>query len=174
LHDFVITYANLVIAMITFVAPIMLFLLSIFSHGIVVVKKKADEEKRQIQTLLTFQLTQQGSTDVNTVVGKSYKSLRDNEEIINKKLNLLNPKRQIVRTFSFLFSSLTLIMGDMLLKDKAWKVYSHWGSVSLILGSFLSLAYALYILHQVGWEIIDTKRILAEEATAVEIKNEGS
>jgi len=159
--------------MISFVAPIMLFLLSIFSHGIVIVQKRADEEMRQIRTLLAIHLTSRNQTiDGNVAIAKSYKDLNKNEKLNKKKLNLLNPKRQIIRTFAFLFLSLGLIMADMLIKERAWKLYNHWLSVSLLLASFISLGYSMIILWQVGWEIIDTKRIIAEEEEAEKINSE--
>jgi hypothetical protein len=42
----------------------------------------------------------------------------------------------------------------------------------LIIGSFLCLIWSMYVLLQVGWEIIDTKRLLAEDESAVTLGGE--
>lgn len=170
MHDFIVTYVTLLIAMISFVAPVMLFLLSIFSHGIAIVKRKAEEEDQQIQKLLTSQLQNNGSNV--DLITKSSQTLTKNKKKNADKINLLNPKRQIIRVYAWLFSSLACVMADMLLKDKSFKLYNHYVCMGLMFGSFILLVVSLLILLQVGWEIIDTKAMIAEEETAVKLGKE--
>lgn len=159
--------------MISFVAPIMVLLLSIFSKGISLIKKKYEEEQKQIQTVIANQLANVVDYGaLSKTIRKSSKSLRWSERWNNYKLNLLNPMRQLVRIGCALGLSLILIMSDMVIKDKTFGLYHHGLSVTLIILSFLFLVMGMIFLLQIGWVTILAKAIIAEDETAEKLGKE--
>lgn len=151
----------------------MVLLLSVFNHGTIIVKKKFDEEQKQIGIILQDQLKRESqSAGLAKFIENSSKALNESEKLIEVKLQLLNPKRQIIRMFIILFTALIFAMGNMLVRDTSLGWYNHILSLSLLGASGLVLLYAMYVLYQVGCVIIDTKTIIEEERLATSLHKE--
>lgn len=170
MHGFIDIYSKLIIAIISFIAPVIVFLLSVFSNGIAILKRRAAEEKNQIANLLRTQMN--GEDFDAIVIAQSNAALEKSEQISKRKLKLLDPKRQIIRIFSVLLSTLLLVAVSMLFEDQNGvpiNVHSHQIWSYLLYGSFASFVVGLLILRQVAWAIINTKQIIADEEAAVTV-----
>lgn len=175
MHEFIDTYVKLLIAMISFVIPLMVLLLSVFSKGASAIKKKYEQEQQELEGIIANQLANVVDyTTISKTINKSSKSLRWCKRINKYKLNLLNPIRQLCRIVISLFLALTLIMLDMIIKDKAFKLYNHLLSVFLIIGSFVCLFIGIVCLLQVGWISIHTKTIMEESLNPTNLSKEDS
>lgn len=170
MHGFIDIYSKLIIAIISFIAPVIVFLLSVFSNGIAILKRRAAEEKNQIANLLRTQMN--GEDFDAIVIAQSNAALEKSEQISKRKLKLLDPKRQTIRIFSVLLSTLLLVAVSMLFEDQNGvpiNVHSHQIWSYLLYGSFASFVVGLLILRQVAWAIINTKQIIADEEAAVTV-----
>ncbi len=173
MHEFIDTYVKLLIAMISFVIPLMVLLLSVFSKGSGVIKKKYEQEQEQLEAIIASQLA--NIVDYSTIgktIKKSSRSLTWCKIKNQYKLKLLNPIRQLCRIVISLFLALVLIMFDMIIKDKYFHLYSHWSSVTLIIGSITCLIYGIICLLQVGWISIHTKTIMESETNSTKLDKE--
>lgn len=168
MNSFLDIYVKLVIAVISFIAPIIVYMLSVFGDGIAIISRKAKEEEYQITNLLRVQADSQGQLDAK-IIKRSSKLLQDSEKENKRRLNLLTPHRQIVRVFCPLILALVLIMFDMVVKDPYFNMYNHTFSVGLIGLSFISFGIGILWLKQVAWTIIDTKRVISEDKAAVNV-----
>lgn len=156
-------YTKLLLAFISFTAPVIVFLLSVFSDGIGIIKKNIAEKEKQFGKLITGM----GQSSLNEVE-ENVKKLRKEEKANKRTLNLLNPKRQIIRIFLMLTASLLFLVAYGIIKDHSLGLYNHTVAVLLLLSSLATLSIALIFLKCVAWEAIDTKhRIAAEKPKSV-------
>lgn len=173
MHEFIDTYVKILIALISFVAPMMVLLLSIFSEAIVIVKTKYEEEQKNIQEVIANQANTKGNyADLSKVIRKSLRRLWWCKIWNEYRLDLLKPKRQVIKIFTALAASIGLIMGDMIVKDRFFNWYNHRLSVWLILLSFIAFIVAIIFFMQLGWAIINAKSVLSEEKKEEKIYKE--
>ena len=162
---FIDIYAKLIIAVVSFIAPLMVYLLSVYSDGIVIVRENAAEELKTIKKILAAQIAE--SEQFNSQqIKDSTDALKKAEKQSRRRTNLLNPKRQIYRVFITLFTALLFVMFYMLSKDPFICPYNHYISVLLISVSFLCFMYGMYILRQIAWTSIETKEDIGRKAKA--------
>lgn len=173
MHEFIDTYVKILVALISFVAPIMVLLLSIFSEAIVIVKNKYQEEQINIKSVIMDQAGRKDDyAEFGQIIKKSLRKLRWCKVWNEYRLNLLKPKRQIIRIFSALSISIGLIMFDMIVKDKYFKMYNHNLSVWLIVLSFSTFIIAVIFFMQLGWAIINAKSVISAENKSEKINKE--
>ena len=168
--NFVDIYIRLIIAVLSFVAPLIAYLLSVFSDGIAVVKQKAEVERAQIHSIIISTATKK--TMDSQLIKKSLRAFEKTDNKTSKNLNLLNPQRQIKRIFGTLLVSLFFVMIAALCNDKSLFTFNKIVSVSLIAASVLTFATGLMILKQITWATIRTKQDMAGEKSKVVIKNQ--
>lgn len=162
-------YIKLLVALISFIAPLIIHLLSVFSDGIAVVRRKYEEEQNQITKLIKEDINQEGA-NVGEVVDKNNNLLKQKREENTRKLNLLEPKRQIKRIFPALFFSL-FIMAIYTLVYEHYTIngvfQGHKISILILWGLFLSsLALSIlgvYFLQNVTWAVIEVKQEIADD-----------
>src|SRR5207249_10627759 len=108
---------------ISFIAPMIVYLLSMFSKGIDIIRRRDEIERSQIGDLLRANIPPGVLVDA-TVVADSNDALQEIERRNSRRINLLTPTRQIVRIFSPLFFSLLCIMIYKLVKDHDLGLYN--------------------------------------------------
>jgi hypothetical protein len=170
MEHFLDVYTKLLIAIISFVAPLIIYLLSVNSDGIVIVRDKANEEKKQLEEILREQMNSGNAFD--GIIEESNRSLTKTNKNITRKSNLLNPKRQILRIFLSLFLALVFLMFWMLLKDSLIFNYSKTLSIIFLLSSFAFEIIGILILRQVTWAVIETKEEVAQKTREKELQKE--
>ena len=172
MHDFLDIYIKLVIAIISFIAPLIIYLLSVNSDGIVIVREKANEEKRQLEEILRGQMNSGNLFD--GIIEESNKAIKKTNKNITRKSNLLNPKWQILRIFLSLFFALAFLMLHILVKDKDCFMYnsSRHLSIFLLIASFVCELGGILILRQVAWAVIETKEEVAKKNREKELQKE--
>lgn len=158
MQDFIDIFSKLVISIISFIAPLTVYLLGIFGEGIGMVKSQSEEKERQIANLLMSSLnTDQNNTEL---IDRSNKELKNAKRQSEKTANLLKPKRQINRIFFSLFGSLILIIVAVQFKE----VQNNFHGIRVV-HVLLTLSVTLFIcgmafIRQVAWVIVDTKKRL--------------
>ena len=151
-------YSRLVIAILSFTAPLITYLLSVFGVAIENTKAKAKEKEKVTAELLLSQMKKLNSGEgVSEFIEVSNAGLLKEKKSNRKKMNLLNPKRQILRIFIPLVLCVLSLMFQKLIKDPRMGIYSHKLSVTLILASLLFFTFSLIVLRQVAWAAIEAK-----------------
>lgn len=166
MDDFISIFAKLIIAFISVVIPIIISLLSI-QDAVIVIRRRFEEEERQIQNLLKIHILNAGTAEINALIKKSNADLIKNEKNAKKEINLLNPKIQILRMFPMLFFSLIFLMIDVLVRADLYNLYYHWLSVLFIFLSVFLFNISLLLLWRVVSAMIDAKKIIEEEKRTV-------
>lgn len=156
LHDFIEIYIKLVIAIVSFIAPLIVALLSVFSDGVGVMREKINAKTQGIARLLHDQTKGGGHFD-NDQVNKSTKALTEAQGENQTIGNLLNPKRQIKRVFIPLIGSLFFIMLSKLNEASLVITYRDWVYIVLLSLSFVCTVLSILVLKQIAWKVIETK-----------------
>jgi hypothetical protein len=172
MQDFVIVLAYLIIAMIAFAAPVIIFLLSVNSAGIQIAKNKAETEKKVFRRILAIEINKE---DLKiSAISNGIKQLKRSARRAKKRIYLLTPKVQITKIFIAFFASLIFIMADMVVRNNRWNFkwhYKHDLSICLIILSIAFLIAGIWFLKLVSWEIISTKQTIEEEGRYTQIKH---
>lgn len=160
-------YIKLLIAVISFIAPLLINLLSIFSDGVAVKKRKLKEFETQTAKLLKDQINEEGA-NVPALVNENSTVFRERAVSIQTQLDLLDPKKQVLYIFPLFFLSLLLIIVNQLVVDKKnmeWLFQNcpFWLSTGLILLSIVCAFFGVKRLKNVFWAIIEVKQEIAEE-----------
>jgi len=166
MHDFITIYAYLIIATIAFALPIVLTLLSIFSDAISTVKRDAQEKETKYR-LIILELTHKPNFDTDEITERS-KVFEKQKNEIEKKLDLLSPKKQLRYVGLTLFLSLLFIFIDMVLRDNQWKISSHYGSIACILLSLFLFAISIIRMKDITWTLIESKIDVSQRFIEVE------
>ena len=161
-------YIKLLIAIISFIAPLLINLLSIFSDGIAVKKRKLTEFNTQAANLLKKEINAEGA-DVAKLVTDNSNVFKKRTDDTNSQLVLLDPKKQIISIFPTFFYSLLLIIVNRIASDNICEnILPNKSFLNLVI--YLSFAGSMWfaikgviILKRVVWAIIDVKQELAQE-----------
>lgn len=123
MNSFIDILSRLIIATITFVAPMIVFCFGIFFDALKLnVKEK--EEKHKI-------LIEDAISQINTLGANSLQVIKETAKKIEDKWYqkfwnvLMHPKVQIVLIFSFLFLALGFLMFSHLVLDNVWNLYNY-------------------------------------------------
>lgn len=171
-------YIKLLIAIISFIAPLLINLLSVFSDGIAIKKKRFEEFENQTTILVKDAINQEGANVTKLIAdnSSSFES-RKKENII--QLELLDPKRQIKRIFPTFFYSLALIIINRLFEDSvfvgAFGTKQNAQEFIINISFIASIGFAIYgvvILYNVVWAIINVKQEIAEEKEKEQSKSD--
>jgi len=165
LDGFLDIYSRLVIAILSFTAPLITYLLSVFGIAIEQTKKKAKEKERTVAEILRRQMNEmKADNNVADFIATSNKRLKTEKRNDKRKINLLNPKRQILRIFIPLILSIISLMFYKLIKDPRLAIYSHKLAVGLILFSVICFVVSLYVQKQVAWAVIEAKTEMDQDS----------
>jgi hypothetical protein len=91
LTGFLDIYVKLIIAIISFIAPIIVYLLSVYSDGIAIIRRRVREEENQIAQLTKTQISE-NVEDFRVIIAESTKDLQNLEKRNRHRLNLLTPE----------------------------------------------------------------------------------
>ena len=91
LTGFLDIYVKLIIAIISFIAPIIVYLLSFYSDGIAIIRRRVREEENQIAQLTKTQIFE-NVEDFRVIIAESTKDLQNLEKRNRHRLNLLTPE----------------------------------------------------------------------------------
>lgn len=139
-------YAKLVIGTFTFLGPSFTLLISLFSKQVL---RASQKNKDRLQTLINLD-------GHNTLLKQQIES---NE----RQLNLLNPKRQMLRLFGALMFCIVTIGFYHFQSTRFWSMSSPYVKFFTIVISLLSFLYCLFSLWQVFCIIITSKMEDEEE-----------
>jgi hypothetical protein len=165
LKEIIDLYSRVIIGILGFVAPAITLLIGVFADGIDFHRKKKVDKVRHLMDLMQDshdKIKGQPKEKANHL-RQSIKRHDEQKSTLQKEINLLSPKRQVIRVFgSLILSLLFIVVYDIL-------VIYHFPNGFLtiksgvLLISLLSFTYSLYCLWQIFCIIIDLKHIdLAE------------
>ena len=165
-------YSNLVIGVISFIAPVSSYLLSTYLTDRKTILKRLEEQIKSIDIVLANDIkdgVKDGKGARKTLEEWNKKLKNDEEEIAKKSelLNYLEPKKRISNLFLALFSSICLLLLDSLVRGNFLKLYNHCLSSILILASIILFACAIFSLSQIAWKLIEAKDIILNELNEI-------
>lgn len=161
-------YIKLLIAIISFIAPLLINLLSVFSDGIAVKKRRLTEFEEQTARLVLDEINNEGA-DVAALITENSTIFKKRRDQSNKQLDLLDPKKQIIRIFPTFFYSLLLIMANGFISDIHVTEFIKTGwiidglLILTLVGSIFFAVWGVLILRHVVWAIIEVKQEIAAD-----------
>lgn len=165
-------YTKLIIAIISFIAPLIIHLLSMFSDATAHIKKRHKIQLSQMDELFRKQVQEAHTEQMSTLMQKSQAVYNKRENEYKTQQNVLNPKRQISRIFPVLFISLIFIAIYQLIHNSQSieeNVKILLSGISLLLSLMCAVA-GVSFLKTIAWTVIDIKQELADEKTKKEIE----
>ena len=144
MEKFIDILSRLIIATITFVAPMIVFCFGIFYEALHLSKKDKEKEEKEIAEK-AFALMALPEADKVAV-------LKDTNKHIRKKWSeslshfLLNPIFEIIFIFSCLFFSIGTLMFSYLVQENVLKMYNHFLWLLLLNFSFWSYFLAVSVI----------------------------
>ena len=145
-------YVRLVLATLTFVAPLMSLFISFFSKNINEWQKKSEEKRKNIEEEHLAQL--QGGQSVTDTVQKSAQDMAQLDTATRRERDLVNPKLQLSRMFLVLLVSLCCATLSYLTTNVI--LYSKFNLAhALLILSFGVYIYGLFIIREVLWNLIE-------------------
>lgn len=158
-------YVKLIIATLTFVAPLMVLFISLFSKAATEKNLDQQESEKKLREEMKQQLAE-GYDPLELAQAVTSKRIRD-AQLTQIEIRLLNSKRQVVRIFRPLAWSLVLVaIGVYLRKDGGPHLQHYWPI--FIVTSAITYIWAILIIRKVLWNIINlVERNHRKEAGAV-------
>ena len=146
-------YTKLVIGTFSFIGPSFTLLISLFFNAI---QKSREKHQSQIENLAKLIKTNLGNTGSDMAIELKAASKKLNAKLRENRneLNLLNPKRQVVRVFGSLLISIGLIGFYYFQHSSFSPVNSRTFRAWTILLSGLSFTFSLLTLWQIFCTII--------------------
>lgn len=156
-------YIKLVVALLSFTTPVIVYLLSVSSEGVEILKKRRDEQSNQVSKILRLSLNEGDTAKDKDILNRHLKELRTIEINNNKQIQLLNPKKQITRIFGSLFTSLLLVTCSKCFLDSNFYFNNQLAGTLCGILSLASFCYSIVFLRDVSRAIIEIKEIMATE-----------
>jgi hypothetical protein len=164
LGDIVEIYTKLIIAIISFIAPLMIHLLSMFSETSSVIKRKAESEVLQIDELLKAQIQADGA-QVQKLMKEGDSLYKARAKKLKRQENVLSPKRQIRRVFPVLFFALVFVVLYTAAVNNCWggEKYNEAIEWILLCLSLLCSTFGVVFLKIIAWTVIEIKEQVAHD-----------
>ncbi|MBE3124224.1 MAG: hypothetical protein IMZ57_01010 [Acidobacteria bacterium] len=159
-------FGFLILTFLGIIVPLLGILLSLFREGVIELTTQYVNQKSSSEKNLAEQMIKQGESGKVNVpeIQKSMQELTGIKEAADKKLQYLNPKKQLSRLFIFLFISFLSTIGALLLKEHAF-----YRGLSLILSlSFFSIT--LSILWKLLGILVEVKQTVDARRGELESK----
>ena len=174
LRDIIDLYSRVIIGVLGFVAPAITLLIGVFADGIDLHRKKKVDKVKHLNFIM--------QDSHNKIKGQSREktshlrqSIRKNDEqksTLQKEINLLSPKRQVIRVFGSLTLSLILILVYDLLVMYNFSNGIFTFKAAVLATSVMVFSYSLFCLWQIFCIIIDLNHIDSAEALGKHKKEE--
>lgn len=161
-------YSRIVIGVFGFVAPAITLLIGVFADGIDLHRKKKVDKVKHLDDMMqdSHNKIKEHSKNKDTNLLQILRRHGKQKDTLKREINLLSPKRQVIRVFGSLILSLTMIAVYEVLVIYNFNS-SFFTLKALVLASSLSLfTYSLFCLWQIFCIIIDLKHIDSAEALA--------
>ncbi len=161
MKDIIDLYSRVIIGILGFVAPAITLLIGVFADGIDIHRKKKVDKVRHLTDLMQDSHKKiKGQTKANAIhLRQSIRRHDEQKSTLQKEINLLSPKRQVIRVFGSLIMSLLFIVGyDVLVIYNFPSGFLTLKSAALV-ASVLLFTYSLFCLWQIFCIIIDLKHI---------------
>lgn len=145
-------YLALVVGVICLTAPIIIYLLFTAARGVAFLMKKRNSIVRQIAEISQTALS---VTEMDRMVqmDKTYK----------KKIELLNPRRQLPTIYLPLLSAVGFAMLYLLVKDRTWLIPMEIVGYLLVIFSVAAFLDGLHRIYRLAVAVIETQRLLETE-----------
>lgn len=164
-------YTKLIIAIISFIAPLIIYLLSIFNEGLAYLKEESETELQQLDKIVKEHLQTEGII-IHKIINDFDLIYKKHELKLADQKNLLNPKRQIKRIFSVLFIALSFLLVYQLADKQQWlEAYNALLLAFLFSLSITASLTGLFFLKKVAWVIIDVRKKLGKVKNKQQIEN---
>jgi predicted PurR-regulated permease PerM len=159
-------FGFLILTFLGLIVPLLGILLSLFRQGIIELTAQYENQKTNSEKNLSEQLKRQGESGQPNVpeIQKSIQELTKIKEAADKKLSYLNPKKQLLRLFLFLFISFLSTIGALLLKD-----HTFYRVVSVILSLFF-FCITIFILWKLLGILVEVKQTVDARRGELESK----
>ena len=155
----------MIIAVLGFVAPAITLLIGVFADGIDKHRKRNVEQVKHLDNLMSQshkQIEEQSVSKTHTFL-ESLRKHSIQKSKAQRNINLLSPKRQVIRVFGSLILSIILILVYYILRLPNVKIDMRlYQSISLGC-SFFFFGYSIFCLWQIFSIIIDLKAIDSNE-----------
>ena len=155
----------MIIAVLGFVAPAITLLIGIFTEGIDKHRKRNVEKVRHLDNLMSQshkKIKGQTQDSRNTVL-ESFKKHNVQKLKAQRDINLLSPKRQVIRIFGSLILSILMLLVYYILRLPHFNTDMFlYKSISVVFSLFF-FEYSIFSLWQIFCMIIDLKAIDSKE-----------
>jgi len=159
MKEFIDIFSRLIIATITFVGPIIIFLLSTFIEG----EKRRKDLSKRTQDEISKQAAQEfrnNPAKFRETIDKTSEEFKRIDKATNKELSRLNPFIQFWLIYGSLAISFFFLMFDYLIRDNYLGLYNHFLSAFLLIISGLMYLLSITFIIRVFYTIIRTKKII--------------
>jgi predicted histidine transporter YuiF (NhaC family) len=161
MEHFLDIYSRLIIATITFVAPLFVVFVSHYNQAIVKKRKMLEEKKIEIKKEHSEQAQMEDADFENEILETATELTEINHKL--QSLNVVRPKQLLSKIFFWLFAALVILIIEYLIRDGRYLPYNHMMSGCVIVLTIVSFVIAAYNLKILMWEIIETKKLLDED-----------
>ncbi len=158
-------FGFLILTLLGFTLPLLAILLSLFPDGIKLLKIKYENQKKQSEENIKKELLKKESEqDLDyKAVKKNLKALEIQKKRAAKKLDYLNPKKQI------LFIACLLLISAASLACLIANFHLAWNIIFIFI-CFLAFLYSLYIFWSVLCVIVETTEAVSDSKKNTENK----
>ena len=155
----------MIIAVLGFVAPAITLLIGIFTDGIDKHRKRNVEKVRHLDNLMSqsHKKIKGQSKDKENSLMETLKKHSLQKMKAERDINLLSPKRQVIRIFGSLILSIIMILVYYILKLPNFNIDMWLYKTLSLCCSFFFFCYSIFCLWQIFSIIIDLKAIDSSE-----------
>ena len=170
MKDIVDLYSRIVIGILGFVAPAITLLIGVFADGIDLHRKKNVAKAKHLDSLME----ENHKKIKGESKGKASHLVETNRKHgiqkarVQRDINLLSPKRQVIRVFGSLIFSLSLVMVYDFIALYFKNTTILISQIIILSISLLVFIYSLFCLWQIFSLIIDLKHIDSAQALGKE------
>lgn len=163
MKDCIDIFSKLLIATITFLVPIIINLLTLFTAGEKrrIELKKCSEAEIAKKAALELQVNPNGN-DFRATIDQTFKDFNQNDKVTQAELNKLNPILQFWYIFSFLSLSMLCLVIYFLKKSSKWQISNFMNPTAMLLASGIFYTIGLFFIIRILYTIIKTKRIIEQ------------
>jgi hypothetical protein len=155
-------FGRLVLTFLGIVAPIFAILLANFRQGMSRLSVQYADERTQSENNIYNQLEELKSKRNEADILKSLKQLRANKRAAERKINRLNPRRQIPELFGPLLVSFVAVSG-------ALYVSPCYSKIALLAVAIVGFAYALFSLYSLLDVLIEARKMIDDDTKQLQV-----
>lgn len=155
--DLVDIYAKLILAVLGFVAPLIILMISLFKDGLENFIKRKKAERDVIAKVLSSQAN--ADETIHDLVSKSNKQLNEIKKDIDEILDIMELKKQIKWLFGYLIVAFILSMLYFLYKANIYDLYNIYLSWLIVVLSMISFSFGVRKMWKLFKGIIKVEEV---------------